>query len=187
MIIPTAIGMILLYTPFAWCRYRNEDQLAYGLSWRFDKKGLIEGLIITFAVLGFLTLVAMRWPLEHLPRHRTLWSALNLACAGLAAAIIEEVFYRGWIQPLLRKKLRASWAILITGAIFAASHVFVARMPFLIAVFFPGCIMGFLRERHGNISTSTMFHFLGNLWAIWFAPLTWPAADQIGSFLEAML
>jgi membrane protease YdiL (CAAX protease family) len=38
--------------------------------------------------------------------------------------------------------------------------------------------MGFLRERHGNISTSTIFHASGNLWAIWFLPYHFPAAEE---------
>jgi membrane protease YdiL (CAAX protease family) len=55
----------------------------------------------------------------------------------------------------------------------------VARSLFLFAVFFPGCIMGFLRERHGNIATSTLFHGIANMWAIWFAPLKWPSLTWI--------
>ena len=187
MIIPTLVGMIFLYTPFLWCRYRHENTDLYGLSWKFDKTKLTEGLVVTAVVLIPLTVISLNWPIEDLPRHSSLGRSLNLVAAGLAAAIIEEVFYRGWIQPLFRKKLPAFWAIVFTSAIFAASHVFVARLPFLFAVFIPGCVMGFLRERHGNISTSTLFHFLGNLWAIWFAPLVWPNLAEIKHFLEALL
>lgn len=187
MIIPTLVGMVFLYTPFLWCRYRHENPDLYGLSWRFDRRKTIECLLVTAIVLTPLTIISLHWPLEELPRHSTLGRTLNLVAAGLAAAIIEEVFYRGWVQPLLRRKLPAFWAIVVSSAIFAASHVFVARLPFLFAVFVPGCVMGFLRERHGNISTSTLFHFLGNMWAIWFAPLVWPNWPEIKQLLEALL
>ncbi|MDR1917131.1 MAG: CPBP family intramembrane metalloprotease [Synergistaceae bacterium] len=140
---------------------------------------MCECLIITAAVLTPLTFISVNWPMESLPRSSSLWRSLNLGASGVAAAIIEEIFYRGWIQPLFRKKFSALWSIAFTSAIFAMSHIFVARTPFLFAVFVPGCIMGFLRERHGNISTSTLFHAMGNLWAIWFAPLYWPSMDWI--------
>jgi membrane protease YdiL (CAAX protease family) len=101
-----------------------------------------------------------------------------LALTGISAAIIEEIFFRGWIQPLCKKKFGAVLAILFTSAVFAAAHVFVARAAFIVAVFFPGCVMGFLRERHGNISTSTLFHATANIWAIWFVPLRFPALGE---------
>jgi len=187
MVVPALAGMVFLYTPFLWCRLRHECPAAYGLEWRFDRKKLIEALAVTFVFLIPLTVVSILWPWEQLPRYSPLWRTLNLLAAGLAAAIIEEVFFRGWIQPLFRKKLSAFWSIAFTGAVFAASHVFVARLPFLFAVFVPGCVMGYLRERHGDISTSTLFHFLGNIWAIWFAPLVWPTLSEVRHLLEVFL
>ena len=168
-----------MYTPFIWCRYRREDPASYGLSWKFTPKSFRECLIVTTLVLIPLTIVAIHWPVESLPRHSSLYRTLNIGAAGLAAAFIEEIFYRGWVQPLFRKRFSAFWSIVMTSSIFAMSHVFVAQMPFLFAVFFPGCIMGFLRERHGNIATSTLFHGLANIWAIWFAPLQWPSWEWV--------
>jgi membrane protease YdiL (CAAX protease family) len=160
--------------PYLWCRMRHEDPESYGLSWEFDWDNLVECLLITAVLLIPLTLLSIFWPAETLPRYSTFWRSLNLAAAGVSAAVIEEIFYRGWLLPLFRKRFSAFFAIMFTSLIFALSHIFVAQTPFLFAVFFPGCIMGLLRERHGNISTSTLFHALGNIWAIWFAPLRWP-------------
>lgn len=187
MVIPALVGMVFLYTPFLWCHVRHENPDAYGLSWKFTKKKLAECLLVTLTVLLPLTIISLRWPLEDLPRASSFGRSIDLLAAGLAAAIIEEAFFRGWIQPLFRKKFSAFWSIFFTSAIFACSHIFVARTPFLIAVFFPGFVMGSLRERHGNISTSTLFHFMGNVWAIWFAPLIWPTFADIGRFLEVIL
>jgi membrane protease YdiL (CAAX protease family) len=178
-VIPTIAGLAFMGVPFLWCRMRREDPESYGLSWRFETRSVVECLLVTAVILLPLTIVSIFWPLETLPRHSTLWRSLNLAAAGISAAIIEEIFFRGWLLPLFRKRLSPFWAIVLTSAIFALSHIFVAKTPFLFAVFFPGCVMGFLRERHGNISTSTLFHALGNLWAIWFAPLRWPTMAWI--------
>jgi membrane protease YdiL (CAAX protease family) len=120
----------------------------------------------------------MNWPDEVLPRHSSASRTLNLAVSGVSAAIIEEIFFRGWVQPLFRKKFGAVASITFTSAIFASAHVFVARAPFICAVFFPGAVMGCLRERHGNIATSTLFHAFGNIWAIWFVPANLPAIGE---------
>lgn len=185
-IIPTIAGLVLVYTPFVWCRRRNETPESYGLSWKLGRRSLSECLAVTAVVLIPLTVVAMNWPAESLPRHSTLARTLNLAAGGLAAAIIEEIFYRGWVQPLFRKRFSALLSVIFTSIIFALSHIFVAQTPFLFAVFFPGCVMGFLRERHGNIATSTLFHGLANLWAIWFAPLRWPSWDWVMQQLTSL-
>lgn len=186
-ILPALAGVAMIYVPFLWCRRKHEDPETFGLSWKFRRRDLLECLAVTFCVLAPLTLLALRWPWEGLPRQSSLGRTLHIASAGIAAAIIEEVFFRGWIQPLLRRRMGAAGAIVTTSALFAASHLFVARVPFLLAVFFPGCVMGFLRERHGNISTSTLFHALSNVWAVWFAPLVWPSTDEIVRTLSGVL
>jgi membrane protease YdiL (CAAX protease family) len=134
-------------------------------------------------VLLSLTFISINWPFEELPRYSSLGRTLNLGMGGVGAAVIEEIFYRGWIQQLFKKRFSVFWAVVFTSVIFALSHVFVTRTLFLIAVFFPGCLMGFLRERHGNIASSTLFHAVANVWAIWFAPLTWPTLAWIAQTL----
>lgn len=178
---------MLIYIPFLWCRYRREDPLDYGLSWKLEQKKVVECLIVTVAVLLPLTAIAINWPLERLPRQSGLWRTLDIGAAGLAAAIIEEIFFRGWVQPLFRKRFGALISISLTSALFALAHIFVAQTAFLFAVFFPGFIMGLLRERHGNISTSTIFHGLCNIWAIWFAPLKWPSLEWIGGEIQRLI
>jgi membrane protease YdiL (CAAX protease family) len=163
-------GVCLVYTPFLWCGLRGEKPEDYGLSWKLSRKGAYECAAVTFLTLAVLTAASVNWPGEILPRRVSAAAALGMALNGAAAAVIEEIFFRGWVQPLLKKKFGAVAAIVFTGVLFALSHMFVAYAPFMIAVFFPGCIMGFLRERHGNISTCTLFHAAGNLWAVWFVP-----------------
>lgn len=178
-VIPTIAGVALMGAPFLWCRVRREEPEDYGISWKLEKKSLVELLTVTAIVLIPLTFVSVNWPFETLPRHSTAWRSLNLMAAGTSAAIIEEIFYRGWLLPLFKKRVGAFWAIVLSSALFALSHIFVSQTIFLFAVFFPGCVMGFLRVRHGNIATSTLFHAAANVWAVWFAPLNWPSVSWI--------
>ncbi|MDR3280840.1 MAG: CPBP family intramembrane metalloprotease [Synergistaceae bacterium] len=170
---------MMVSVPFLWCRRRGEDPEEYGISWRVSRHNFAECFVATVVILASLTVISLNWPGEYLPRRLPMRNALDLASSGIAAAVIEEIFFRGWLQPMFRKTMGAVASIVLTSAIFAASHVFVARAVFIFAVFFPGCVMGILRERHGNIATSTLFHASGNLWAVWFVPLNFPALQEL--------
>ena len=165
-----AAGCFLLYFPFVWCRVRNEDPMDYGLILRRSKKDVIETLLISLAILLLITPAAFYLAQISLPIHRGGADVMRLAASGLAAAIIEEFFFRGWLQSLLRKRFSAFFAIVAVNMVFAPIHLIATRDPRILLTFFPGLVMGGLRERYGNVLPSIIFHFLGNLWAVWFFP-----------------
>ncbi len=166
-----AAGLFLLYWPYFWCRYKKVSPDTLGLYWDFNIKDMMQTLCVSALILAGLTVVAMNWPWENLPKHRDLWTALNMAGSGLAAAVIEETFFRGWLQPVLEKKLHPYAAIVVTNMIFAPIHLFVAPYWISLATFFPGLIMGWLKYRYKNLFPPALFHFVGNIWAIWFFPM----------------
>jgi membrane protease YdiL (CAAX protease family) len=83
----------------------------------------------------------------------------------------EEVFFRGYIQGRLgagREPGRAGLLVRVvyTAALFALAHVVVEAGWIRAAVFFPGIVMGWLRERTGGLLAPAGFHWLANLaWA----------------------
>ncbi len=136
----------------------------------FEKRAILQTLVITAFTLLLLTAVALVWPWDDLPHRRSFDIVLKLMISGFAAAVAEEIFFRGWMQPALRRRYSAAVSIVAVNLVFAPLHLIAA--PYLISLltFFPGLIMGWLRERYGNILPSIIFHFLGNVWAIWFFP-----------------
>ena len=136
----------------------------------FEKRAILQTLVITAFTLLLLTAVALVWPWDDLPHRRPFDIVLKLMISGFAAAVAEEIFFRGWMQPALRRRYSAAVSIVAVNLVFAPLHLIAA--PYLISLltFFPGLIMGWLRERYGNILPSIIFHFLGNVWAIWFFP-----------------
>ena len=136
----------------------------------FEKRAILQTLVITAFTLLLLTAVALVWPWDDLPHRRSFDIVLKLMISGFAAAVAEEIFFRGWMQPALRRRYSAAVSIVAVTLVFAPLHLIAA--PYLISLltFFPGLIMGWLRERYGNILPSMIFHFLGNVWAIWFFP-----------------
>lgn len=136
----------------------------------FEKRAIAQTLIITAFTLSMLTAVALVWPWDDLPHRRPFDLVLKLIISGLAAAVAEEIFFRGWMQPMLRKRYSATVSIVAVNLVFAPLHLIAAPYFISLLTFFPGLIMGWLRERYGNILPSIIFHFLGNVWAIWFFP-----------------
>lgn len=163
-------GVFLLYWPYLWCWYRKEDPKIYGLRWSADRRAVAETLAVAAAVLAVLTAAALAWPWEELPRRRGLRSVLELAASGLAAAVIEETFFRGWLQPLLERRFGPYAAIAAANLVFAPVHLIVSPYWISLCTFFPGLVMGWLKYRYGSLLPPALFHFIGNIWAIWFFP-----------------
>lgn len=129
-----------------------------------------ETFVFTAAVLLCLTAAASVWPFEQLPRTVSHARALTLIASGLFAAIVEETFFRGWLQPLFCEKMSPFAAVTAVNLIFAPLHLIAIPHPISLSVFFPGMAMGFMKERYGTIWPSILFHFIGNVWAVWYFP-----------------
>ena len=157
---------------FSYDKTSNRDRAEDVSPFRvvFDKRAILQTLVITAFTLLLLTAVALVWPWDDLPHRRPFDIVLKLMISGFAAAVAEEIFFRGWMQPALRRRYSAAVSIVAVNLVFAPLHLIAA--PYLISLltFFPGLIMGWLRERYGNILPPIIFHFLGNVWAIWFFP-----------------
>ena len=178
MILANIIGLVIaafmLYFPYEWCRYRHEDEKIYGLKWFMTKESKRDVIIALCATLIPLTFISLNWPQKWGiagPHRVPFWAALNNLGGGLAAAFIEETFYRGWLQTLLTRKIKPFAAIIITSLVFALSHLIVLTGWLRVATFFPGIIMGILRHRGGSVMPAIIYHAICNIWAVWWAPI----------------
>ena len=173
-LIGLAVATLLLYFPYVWCRFRRESERQWGLSW-FMGPGAWRDVILALAVtLLPLTFVSMYWPPEWGqagPHHPSFSQALNSLGGGVAAAFIEETFFRGWLQTLLVRRLGPWLGIFLASLCFALSHLVVLTGWLRVATFFPGLIMGLLRHRNGSVLPSILSPALCNVWAVWWAPI----------------
>lgn len=164
----------MLYFPYEWCRFRHEDEKDYGLKWfmtRESKRDVIIALLITLVPLTF---VSLHWPYEWGGRglkHPSLWQAIDQLGGGVAAAFIEETFFRGWLQTILIRKTGIYIGIFLATLLFALSHLIVLTGWLRVATFFPGLVMAVLRLRGGSVMPSIIYHAVCNVWAVWFAPV----------------
>lgn len=81
-----------------------------------------------------------------------------LLIAGLVP-VVEELFFRGMLYPLVRRHLPVLLAIVINAAIFAGVHLILFLIPSLFVV---GLILAFLRAQSGSIWPGVFYHMLQN-------------------------
>jgi membrane protease YdiL (CAAX protease family) len=88
--------------------------------------------------------------------------AVNFVVIALVAPVVEELTYRGLGYSLLEPFGR--WAaILVTGALFAASHGLVEGFPELMLF---GCALAWLRSRTGSVFPGMAVHAVFNATAL---------------------
>jgi membrane protease YdiL (CAAX protease family) len=88
------------------------------------------------------------------------WSA---ALAVFVAPIAEEILFRGWLFGGLRRRFRAGWAMILSGAVFGVVHGSAVRFVGLSVM---GVILAALYERRRTLVASMAAHFTINLIAV---------------------
>lgn len=83
---------------------------------------------------------------------------------GIVAPFSEELFFRGMIYPLQRRKQKIWLAVLLNGLLFSVTHLIPILMP---ALFIIGIILAWVRERSGSIWPAFTLHMLQNSMAIY--------------------
>jgi len=105
-------------------------------------------------------------------------SAYLLAAFGLSLApLLEEVFFRGMLYPLMRRAFGLATAIVLTAAAFAAIHG--AQLGYawgpILSIFVVGLVFTVTRERTNSVAASFLMHCGYN--SALFAAL-WVASDH---------
>ena len=84
----------------------------------------------------------------------------------VAAPVIEELMFRGFLQSWLRPRLGAKAAILIAALCFALFHFATSQsygnLSILVTLFGFSCFLGFIYERQGSLYASIGLHMAFN-------------------------
>jgi uncharacterized protein len=99
--------------------------------------------------------------MQVMARMNNVWDfIISLTIVALLPAVFEEVIFRGALQNLLSRWMKAPvWAIVITAIIFSAIH---GSYDGFVPRFVLGFILGWLFYRTGNIWVSIAAHFINN-------------------------
>lgn len=77
--------------------------------------------------------------------------------------IIEEILFRGFIQPFLAKRLHQRWSIfslanVLSSILFVLAH-FINHPPVCaLAVLIPSLVFGYIQERTNNLAAPILLH-----------------------------
>jgi membrane protease YdiL (CAAX protease family) len=151
----------------------------------FDLVSVVVG-VLAGLVLQALVVVLDTWVVEPLLGDDPESSARDLvdAFSGagetvllvllvvVLAPVAEELFYRGVLIPLVMRRWRPGWAVLVVGVVFALSHLQGTQLPGLLVV---GVVLGTLRLWRRSVVAPVVAHMTFNavgLALIW-SDLTW--------------
>ena len=84
---------------------------------------------------------------------------LTLLLACVVGPITEEIFFRGVLFTALRTRCKPHWAILLSGAIFAAAH---ANIVGFLPICLLGCMLAAVYERTGSLLSPIAVHVVHN-------------------------
>jgi membrane protease YdiL (CAAX protease family) len=107
-----------------------------------------------------------------------LWIALLLG--GVVIAPLEEVFWRGAVQPLTVKAVRdrlprlaalPGGGIVATALVYALFHVATGQLALVAGALLGGLVWGWLLERTGSVGATMLAHGLWTALMLAFPPL----------------
>jgi uncharacterized protein len=79
------------------------------------------------------------------------------------APAVEEIFFRGFVFAGLRARYDWRWAMVISAALFAASHL---ELTFFIPAFALGCVFAYLYQRSSSVWPGMIMHGVVNALAV---------------------
>ncbi len=153
-------------------KYQVPFKEAFGIYFHktpyFFKQGIlaIAAIIISTTIIGlvfsqFTSGLEKHSPYSSMPEDKI---RAIIFLAIFIAPIIEEIFFRGFMQPALVKTVGAFPGILITALIFGVSHTqYLEYNIALISVTTIGIILGVTKYYSNSVMPGIFAHLLNNL------------------------
>jgi len=122
-----------------------------------------------FSLLLFLSsFLNQAWGLRSVPhplvapllaRGEASLTVLLLAVGVVLGPLAEEIVFRGFFYPALKKRLSVPWAILLTAALFSTLH---RNWESWLAIAGFGVLLGWAYERTGRLLVCVFIHAIHN-------------------------
>lgn len=85
--------------------------------------------------------------------------AYSVFLACVAGPVLEEIFFRGFCYPALKKRWGVGWGLVLSAAFFSAIH---QNLFAFLPVFILGLGLGYLYEKRGSLIPSIALHVVHN-------------------------
>jgi len=151
-----------VWKTFGFSRHRLVPAIATGLRsyvtmfpWLF---------IVLWMVVEATYALGLKPPIEPIQElifqeDRPLVLGLTAVLACLVGPVAEELFFRGVVFSVLRRRTSRAVAMLVSGAAFALMHGNPVGFPSILLL---GCLLAYLYERTGSLASSLSVHILHN-------------------------
>lgn len=165
---------LCLLIPFAVHYWKNKltpNEIGFRKTKPLRAIGYIAlGYIMFLAINIIIKLVQVFFEIE-LPGFGEQVNKINLFGTGtfnlvitfivlaILAPIIEEIFFRGFIQEQLQKITSSKMAILIQALIFSLAHL---ELQVIIPLTIIGAILGYIYHKTNSIYPTIVFHSINN-------------------------
>lgn len=168
------MGRLFLLSIGAWCWVFVRRALALGYEFRFSSRVLGQAALNFgyFSAIAIPLSLAMRFT-QWNPRWRGLPQfALDYLEIFLFIALLEELFFRGFLQTLLTERMR-SWAAAqaTVAVVFGLFHILHAPFPnwrYVALASIAGWFYGSAFRNGGNLMASALMHAaVDTLWRTW--------------------
>jgi uncharacterized protein len=169
LLVPTNLAFYLALYVIFWIVLgkRYGKPVFASLGWRPTTQAAIAVAVVAAAPLAFVVngiAVLLHTPKVATPFDNIAQSPLMLALVGTMAVTVaplfEELFFRGFLQPLLSRTLGIVAGVLLTavlfGAVHAAEYQFVWQ--YVVAISIVGVALGVVRVVTNSIIPSTIMH-----------------------------
>lgn len=163
-----ALLLAVLYLLVAW---RYDQPFWRSLGWSFPVRGawwcVLAGPLL--AVAGSVLAVALRAPEVPDPIKELITNRASLVIVMIFAValgpIYEELFFRGFLFPLLARTFGAAAGIFLTALPFALLHGAQNQWAWqqITLVGLAGAAFGFVRHKTGSTAAATILHSGFNL------------------------
>lgn len=170
------IPLFCLLVPWSILTIRRESFPEFGLHLEDFWRSLGTGLLASLVLLTPYFVAFYIWsgsPDVHFPGwHGSIRWLKFCLFQVFYIALPEEFFFRGYLQTRLNQVLGRPYVLLgarIGGGLFVATAVFMllhlvyAVNLWTLGILVPALIFGWLREKTGSITASTVFHALSNI------------------------
>lgn len=147
-------------------RLRYDRPVFESLGWRPSRFNLAVagagGLVLALGISGLASL--LHTPKVASPVDNLVSTPLSFAVVALlaiiAAPLFEELFFRGFLQPLFSRTFGVLVGILLTSVLFGSLHgpEYSWAWQYVVAISLAGAVFGWVRARTGSIIPSTVMH-----------------------------
>ena len=176
-----AYVLVLLFI-YLLVRSRSHEPFGQAIRWNWPGASafgfLVGGMVLALVVDGLSRFLPIPKSLPMDNFFNDAGSAYMMAAFGLTLApLLEELFFRGLLYPLLRRAMGLFWAVFFTALAFAAIHgaqLGYAWAP-VLSIFVVGVVFTVVRERRNSVAASFLMHCGYNFTL--FAMLWW-ASDH---------